>query len=539
MGQAVSLRSIVKLTCATGVFALGLWAFWPEEHEARTSDPQTETVTADYVIKFFPGYQYMPGSIPYGLGKPLHGITDVIRDFEQRFPDTHIDVVSAPSAVREYLVTQLSTGAAPDIIMTTVEDVWPDIQKDWYVPLDRYLQRPNSFLRESETADNPGSRQWWDMFKYQAISRAKAAPDGKYYTITFDLVETGIFYNKSLFQEMELEIPDTWEEFLQLLARIDAHGKKDGQPVIPLLVHLDNLNAWAVELFFDQLYYDLLPGIDLVQDSARGNYMTGYLDWDELVFLHEQGFFTRRDPRYAQIWPIMQQLAQYCNRNLLGDVVRDFVTQRGAMLWNISAFAYRLDEDPDIPFEWGVFYLPPFTKTTSEFASGQPMCVVGGPATSYAVTNSAVGDTSPALEFEERIQRSKRLERVIAFLEFLTLPENYRRVVNEYPCFMPNIAGVEVLPTMKPFEETLERRYTTTKWIYTFDLKFSEVQRRMIELYLSDGISLEEFLDEWQIPNVAAACARAQRRKNYDEAALETAWQRLAPVRAEMQGLPE
>jgi len=43
------------------------------------------------VIKVSPGPQYMPGMVPFGVGQPLKGLAEVIRDFEKRFPDTHID----------------------------------------------------------------------------------------------------------------------------------------------------------------------------------------------------------------------------------------------------------------------------------------------------------------------------------------------------------------------------------------------------------------------------------------------------------------
>jgi len=58
-----------------------------------------------------------------------------------------------------------------------VEDVWVDVQKNWYVPLDQFLEAPNPFIAEKGDPSQPGAKQWWDMFKYQAISRGKAAPD--------------------------------------------------------------------------------------------------------------------------------------------------------------------------------------------------------------------------------------------------------------------------------------------------------------------------------------------------------------------------
>ena len=166
------------------------------------------------------------------------------------------------------------------------------------------------------------------------------------------------------------------------------------------------------------------------------------------------------------------------------------------------------------------------------------MCVIGGSATQLEVTNSAIADTDPALPMDERMARSQRLERVIQFLQFICLPENNTQIVNEYPALLPNIVGVEALPILRPFAEILERRYTTTKWIFSFDLRFSEIQRRMLELYLSDGIDLDGFL-AWQERNIDAAIANLIRRKDPDLDRLEAQWQRLAPLRVGMRDLPQ
>ena len=199
--------------------------------------------------------------------------------------------------------------------------------------------------------------------------------------------------------------------------------------------------------------------------------------------------------------------------------------------------SYRLSADRELGFDWGVFYLPRFTKETSRFASGEPMCVIGGAATQFEVTNRAVSDTDPSLPLAERMRRSERLKRVIALLQFMCLPEQNELIVCEYPGYVPNIVGVEGLKILEPFERILERRYTTTKWIFTFDLRFSEIQQRMLGLYLTDGIDLAGFLD-WQERNLSAACANLRRRKKLDTGRLERAWRAKAPARAGMIDLP-
>jgi raffinose/stachyose/melibiose transport system substrate-binding protein len=512
------------------IVGVGTWLLWPQMPEKAASGtvPERGNSTAPedvrYVIKFSPGYFFMPDSIPYGIGKPLQGLKTVVREFEARSPDTRIEFLNVPG-VREYLVTQLSSGRAPDIINVNVEDVWTDVQKGWYVALDPYLEQPNPFVVEKGDPNAPGYKQWWDIFRYQAISRGKAAPDGLVYCLSYDMIETGLFYNKDIFKKVGVEVPKDWDEFLEVCEKVQAAG------YTPVLMGIGMFNDWCTDLFFDQLYNNLLPGIDLTKDPKREPYLQGYLDWDEICFLHDRGFFTPNDQRYREVWRLMKEFRQYVNTNLATtDLTREFVTQRGAMHWNSSNFCYRLLADKQLGFEWGVFYPPSFTDKTTRYASHVPMCVIGGSANQVEVTNSAFGDTGDP-------ETSERLKRVMALLQFLTLPENCERIVNEYPCLIPNVVGVPVLQPLKPFEEILERPYTTTKWVYTFDLKFSEIQQRMLELYLNEGTTLDGFL-AWQEDNLDAACTNLVTRKPIDMPRMQAAWDAQAPERATMKDLP-
>lgn len=160
------------------ILGLSAWALWPSAEERagggrlgdRPKASEADKARRPYHLRVAPAL-YLPGTMPNNVGKPLEGLTHVAEKFEALFPDTYVEFVGVP-AVREWLVTQLAAGQAPDIINVNVEDVWQDVQKGWYVPLDPYLNRPLPFVKPAE----PGSRQWWDVFKYQAITRGKARP---------------------------------------------------------------------------------------------------------------------------------------------------------------------------------------------------------------------------------------------------------------------------------------------------------------------------------------------------------------------------
>ena len=74
--------------------------------------------------------------------------------------------------------------------------------------------------------------------------------------------------------------------------------------------------------------------------------------------------------------------------------------------------------------------------------------------------------------------------------------------------------------------------------VYSYDLRFSDIMNRMLGLYMEDGTDLDGFL-KWQEGNILTAGASLVRRQNVDLAVFEQRWNELAPLRANMQGLPE
>jgi raffinose/stachyose/melibiose transport system substrate-binding protein len=504
------------------VLVLFGWALIPPKTEeaAEEAADAIERVEAKYVIRVAPGV-YMPGRRPQDVGEKLRALLDVAREFEKLHPDTKIQFVEVPQS-REYLVTQLMGEQAPEIMNINVEDVWQDVQKGWYVPLDGYLEQPNPFV-ESDAA--PGSREWWDMFRYQAITRGKAAPDGKMYCITLDMIETGVFYNKDIFRKVGVEPPRDWSEFMRIQERLKQAG------YMPMLVDQGALADWGVDLVFDQYYRSIRPALDLKGDPRRDTYQKGYLDWDEVAFLNGKGFFTKEDPRFREVFRTLKDWRQHFPKDI-GSVSMErlFITQKGAMYWSSSFLVNKLARDPNLGFEWGVFYLPPITQEYSRWASGVDMCVIGGAATQLSVTNSAFDDTKD-------IATSQKLKRTVAFLQFLTMPNNAEKVINEVLALLPNIEGVKPRPELETFAEILERDYTTTKWLFTFDLRFNEIMSRMFFLYLQDGISEDDFMD-WMDKNVRSASQTVIRRKKLDLGPFEEKWSETASMRQRMEGLP-
>ncbi len=427
-------------------------------------------------------WDYRPGFQPQGIGAPNTEIKRVAQEYMKLHPDVHIDFrvvgVQGDATEGEWMKPQLMERIAPDIIGANTEVVWPDVDKGWWVSFEPYMARPNPYIPEGQ----PGSEQWWDLFENAALTKAKRAPNGQLYSLSLDLVETGIFYNKDVFSKCGIDVPKgwqgprDWEEFLNIQRKIKKHG------YIPLLMRIEWARDWAQDYLFDQLFHEIIAEIDKEKGPPdEEEYLQGYLFPKELCWLIKNGYFSPASRRYREVWRLMHQWRQLWNKDISNmDQYRLFIIQKAAMMWNGSWMIRRMKFDPLMKFDWGIFYLPPITKKTSRYACGAEPAVIGGAAVQYSVSNSAV--------------RKNQVEQAMDFLYYLTRPDNAERIIGEAGLFIPNIKGAKMSAGLEPFAEIIKHRYCTVKWIASFGTEFNDIHQRLIELYLGDGISLEEFL---------------------------------------------
>jgi raffinose/stachyose/melibiose transport system substrate-binding protein len=447
---------------------------------------------------------YTPG-IKLAFSEPLSAAREVADRYSRLHPDINIKFVHqvAISGAQEgdWLKTQLIGGIAPDIIHQNAEVSWPDVDKGWYLPLDPYLEQPNPYI--------PGNKRWMDSFINQPMMNAKRAGDGKLYCISVDVVETAIYYNKTLFDSLGLTPPETWAEFEHLQQRLLEAG------VTPMTSQLNLAADWGQDVIFDMLYHDIIANLDVEPSrESQKEYMTHYLTVKELAFLFEKGFFTRQDPRWVETHRLVKKWRRFWNQELkTSDPARLFLTQRVAMVWDGSWMTRRLLLDPYLDFEWGIFYIPAITQKTSPFATGVEASVIGGASLQLHVTNSAT-------HFDH-------VEEVIDFLMFLTAPDQFESMVNEAMLFIPNIHGVEMLKELKPIRDIFTRRYCAVKWLESFDSRYKSDWKRHLDLFLNDGMTLDQYLAKLE-SIFQAFFEHKKQHQNWDMSSYETIWKQQA-----------
>ncbi|MCL5269257.1 MAG: ABC transporter substrate-binding protein [bacterium] len=420
---------------------------------------------------------YFPGNIVAGIGEPLKVSTTLADEWMRLHPGKKIEyqqIVISGGGEGEWLKTQLMGGIAPEIIHQNAEIAWQDTDKGWYVPLDEYMARPNPYV----PAGSPGSEHWIDLFANQDLVNAKRAPDGKLYCVSTDIIETGLFYNKTILKAHGFDrMPDTWAGMDAMFRKLEADG------VTPMTTSANGLGSdWGQDIIFEMLYHDLMPQLDLLPSSpdAEG-YLGHYLEAREAGFLFTKGFFTRRDPRWREMNRILYEWRRHWTAELKNtDPTRLFLTGRVPVLWDMSFMIRRMVSDPYVDFEWGVTYIPAITRETSRFASGTPATVIGGAATQLHITNSAL--------------INHNVEDCVDYLMFLTAPRNIERQTAEALVFIPNVKGARTDPRLEPFQEIFRRRYCAMKWLESMNGEYKKYWRRMLDYYLNDGVDLDGFL---------------------------------------------
>lgn len=138
--------------------------------------------------------------------------TDAFNKLAEEFNKLHPNITVEFSGVDSYkqtLMGRLAANDAPDLIATPSGNYGFDVAKGGYM-LDlsdsEYLSRLKDELVESQ--------------RY----------DGKIYSIPIDVAAHGVIYNREIFEKLNLSIPTTWDEFLQVCETIKQNN------IVPLVI---------------------------------------------------------------------------------------------------------------------------------------------------------------------------------------------------------------------------------------------------------------------------------------------------------------
>lgn len=331
----------------------------------------------------------------------------IIAQFEEANPD--IKVVQNPIKNTEYntvLSAALAGDSAPDVFMSRA-----------YGGLQTFADSGYMLVLDDLI---PELKDFSDAARLGAISQT----DGKIYGVPATSQTMLCFYNKKVYEELGLQVPKTWEQFIANLEACKAadyealaNGTKEG---------------WCCEFLFG---------------GAGASQYGGNAFYDKVI----TGETNFEDPIFVSAVNDMLSLAPYMPNMYEGvaytDMQASFINEMSAHFIGGSYEAgYFKSENADLDFD--VFAVPGKTEADPAYVSV------------YADMNFSVAATS------------KHQEAAVKFVQFLATPEFGNQMVSDLAMTSP-VPGVDV--SVNPFiGKVLELQANSTPYIFLVGFRYNQ-----------------------------------------------------------------
>lgn len=419
---------------------------------------------------------------------------DVVRQYEELHPDRVVDLELQPGPIYErYQRIQMIGDTAPAVMQSQWRAAWDYARVGRLLRLDEYLDQVNPYT----------GRVWRDQYYENAI-RVGLDPRGELYILPIDQVKTGIFYNKEIFRKLGLSPPETWAEFMEISATLNAAGYialgvDNSRPITPVV-------PWSTEMFVDSVLRDLVDDLDVLSPDGKVN-------MEEYIRGYHKGIINPDGERFRAVWRLFKEWSGYWQEGFNAasgdDLNRWFLEQKVAMLndgvWRVRMLQQNFAdlEDTDLePFEFGVFPLPHVTPENYPYFH-QPLGSVGGIGIGFVVPKNHSPET---------------IEATVDWLQYMTNPENIQPMRAEMN--LPCMKNVDLLPEYKDWEPLIDGTFPDLRIIEGLSRPDPECANKWfkdMQLYLADEITLDEMSRRYARLYDAAA-ARIMEQYEYDTA---------------------
>jgi raffinose/stachyose/melibiose transport system substrate-binding protein len=362
-------------------------------------------------LTVMPGGYYPSESMEWSETNPNphNMILTLVEEYEALHPNVEIELVQPPPSAavtsREYIVTNMTAGTIPDIVTTGTRDQVEEIAKGWWVNLDPYLDLPNPYVEAGE----PGSERWLDLFFDIPFESMRIL--GSHYTINYDLVTSMMFYNKDIFAEVGVEVPETTAEFMDVLQKLQDAG----------YTPYGGIGSWFMYETLGQL-----GGSVMAELTPQVNPDGGATTFEEVACAIDKGIFRADTPEYREWMRLMKEIAAYRTPDWTDTNANAITKWLNGEIAIVEDGSWRIKENnqnPNIQFEWGMFYPPTCTQESSNACTGTPAPPIGGAVGGFAITKGAIDRGNVELAAD--------------FLMFLTAPQNAERMINDLGTVLP------------------------------------------------------------------------------------------------------
>lgn len=436
----------------------------PSASSDTAKPEETKQVGGDknWVIKFDP-QGYLPRKPDAQNPVEKHALDDLNKAYEALHPNIKIELVSVPVTTdrQAWLQARMMAKDAPDIFWLNFESTWDHYQKGWFYAFDEWMK---------ETTPYNNNQVWGDTFTPGILDSVRA-PDGKLYDIPADGVGVGIFYNKKIFQDLNIEVPQTWTEFMNIQAKIKESGTT---PFAFNMVAKGCCDAsWSEQLLHNQF---LIGHIDELDENKNNR-----VDPIEIANATKKGLLPNNEI-LTQEAALFKEWMQYWPKGYASqfDKYEMFGSGKAAMVYGHSG-VFALLNSMKLPFEWGVFNFPIVTKESASLSTEKGAKILGPWGAGQWIVPAYLEQENP-----------EKMDVIKDYLMFLSKPESISQLTNE-STMEPNIIGAKAPEGHEAFQADLPITVIQAFDVY-MGATFTEQYENALMMYLSDSIDIDEYL---------------------------------------------
>jgi len=199
-------------------------------------------------------------------------LEEIVRRFEKKYPNIHVEVnLVEPDAYKTAIRPAIGGDNPPDVFF-----VWSG---EWH----------RNFIRGGKVMDLTDELKkdgWGDSFEPLGLQFFKYK--GRYWGVPMFMQLKYMLYNKEIFAKLELPIPRTWDQFIEVCEKIKREG------LIPIA--LGNDLKWPAHHYATIMFQKEVGEEQVLKDydpETGGDYSSkGYLDaLGRLQYLARKGYF--------------------------------------------------------------------------------------------------------------------------------------------------------------------------------------------------------------------------------------------------------
>jgi raffinose/stachyose/melibiose transport system substrate-binding protein len=343
---------------------------------------------------------------------PFAGAQAVIDALEKKTGiKTEIEIGAGGTEWDNQIKTRLATGDMTDIFMYNTGSL---------------MQAINPERNILDITDEPWAAGFTDTFK-----KAASANSRLYATPYSTTIAGAIVYNKKIYQELGLQVPRTWKDFIANCDKIKAAGR-----TAIIASYKDSWTSQLIVLGDEYNVKAVIPNFPEEYTANRAKYASTPIAMRSFEKLAEVGKYTNRDSlattydiaidmlvegqgvHYPIVTSILGRIYSMYpdsvdNFGIFGNPGDD-PNNHGLTIWMPDGwYIYKNSSNTDLAKKWLEFYVSQegFLAYTSALKPDGPPCIKGLslPADAYAGVKDMQeyfnsGKTQPALEFESPVK---------------------------------------------------------------------------------------------------------------------------------------